>query len=506
MAIIDNNLFTQTNPSGNSPRNNPSLAGEITNLNNEVNSIEDTLVQGYVRESATVAYVNASSFTVSGDKTDVYTAGRIVRFSDGTTAVVSSSSYSAPNTTVNITDGTVPSTLSYVDISLQSKGGTSKTVIASSYQAKDSGGTARNILKVNSSNILELGNSNLLGFQNNLPYADLSSLSRQAIINGAFDVWQRGTSFTPNDDTYTADRWNFLTETNGAWTVAQDTDVPIGFTYSAKFSNVTANNQCAIVQFLEYKDAKKLVGKNVSFSFYAKTVNGEIANLRAAVLSWTGTADNLTSDVIATWASDGANPTWATNWTMENTPSNLALTNSWTRYTLTANIDTTGTNNIAVIIWVDDGTIAAGDDFWITGVQLNEGLVALPFYPKSYEDELRACQRYYYQITSNIVNEPMAVSYGLAPSDYFIDTYFPLKVQMRTIPTLIYSSLSHFQGSDGSFAYTSLTSLSIVSNQSSTTSVNIRAEKTGAFTQYRPYRIEFSTHPVGAYIGFDAEL
>lgn len=131
MAIIDNDLFTQTNPSANSPRNNPSLAGEITNLNNEMNSVEDTLVQGYVRESASVSYSSSSSFTVSGNKTDIYTAGRIVRFSDGTTGIVSSSYFYPPNTTVEIINGTVPSALSYIDISLQPKGGTNQFLKAS---------------------------------------------------------------------------------------------------------------------------------------------------------------------------------------------------------------------------------------------------------------------------------------------------------------------------------------------------------------------------------------
>jgi len=126
MALIDNQLFTQTNPSGSSLRTDH--AEQHTALNNETNSIEDTLVQGYVREAATVTYVSASSFTVSGDVTAIYTAGRIVRFSDGTTGVVTSSSYSAPNTTVNIVSGTVPSTLSYVDIAIQPEGGTNKIV------------------------------------------------------------------------------------------------------------------------------------------------------------------------------------------------------------------------------------------------------------------------------------------------------------------------------------------------------------------------------------------
>jgi len=128
MALIDNQLFTQTNPAAGDKENVVSHSSQHSNVNNEINSIEDTLVQGYVRESASVSYVSSSSFTVAGDVTAIYTQGRVVRFSDGTTGVVSSSSYSAPNTTVNIISGTVPSTLSYVDIAIQPKGGMGNVV------------------------------------------------------------------------------------------------------------------------------------------------------------------------------------------------------------------------------------------------------------------------------------------------------------------------------------------------------------------------------------------
>ena len=204
----------------------------------------------------------------------------------------------------------------------------------------------------------------------NNPY----SLFQNAIINGSFDVWQRNTTFTFNDDTFGPDRWNLLTETNGAWTTARDTDVPasLGFKYSAKCSNVTLNNQMALVYLIENMDVVKFQGQTVSLSFYAKTNGTEIANLRCAILSWTGTADTVTSDVVGTWAQDGTNPTWAASYTMENTPANLALTSSWARFTAeNVAMDTVSITNIAVVIWVDDGTIAANDDFYVTGVQLN---------------------------------------------------------------------------------------------------------------------------------------
>lgn len=226
---------------------------------------------------------------------------------------------------------------------------------------------------------------------------DQFAVGNNLLMNGNFDVWQRQVTFTPNDDTYIADRWNCLQEANTSWTFARDTAVPTsGSKYSLKCSNSTANNQCGIVQILEAKDAEQLAGQLVSLSFYAKTVSSEISNLRCAVLSWSSTEDVVTSDVVSAWGQNGTNPTWATNWTMENTPVNLALTNSFQLFTAeNILIDTASMKNIAVVIWVDDGTITSGDDFWITQVQLNIGGTAAAFAPRPHAQEVALCQRYY---------------------------------------------------------------------------------------------------------------
>jgi hypothetical protein len=224
-------------------------------------------------------------------------------------------------------------------------------------------------------------------------------LFQQVVINGNFDIWQRNTTFTtPNDDVFLADRWNNLADGNGAWTYSRATDVPSEKSmYSFKAVNVTANKQGGIVQFIENVDTKKLAGKTVSLSFQAKTTTGkEIGNLRATVLAWNSTADTVTSDVVGTWAGNGTDPTWATNWTAEVAGANKALTADWQKFTVQGIVlDTASTANLAVVIWVDDTTITAGDEFFVTQVQMNVGSTASEFYPKTFGEELRSCQRYF---------------------------------------------------------------------------------------------------------------
>lgn len=293
------------------------------------------------------------------------------------------------------------------------------------------------------------------------------------LINGNFDVWQRNTTFTQNDDLYIADHWNALQEANSSWTFARDTDVPTtGSKYSLKASNATANNQAAVVQFLEGRDAKQFANQNLSLSFYAKTVSSEIANLRCAILSWTGTEDAITSDVISTWAQNGTNPTWATSWTMENVPVNLALTNSWAQYKIeNVPIDTAGMKNIAVVIWVDDGTITSGDDFWLTQVMLNTGGTAATFAPRLYAEELAMCQRYYYNVVpSNQIYMPLGPIFVGASQSW---ANIALPCSLRTTPTLTTSGLiTRCNGADTSWGTTTIV-------QTNPASIHITATTTG---------------------------
>lgn len=267
-------------------------------------------------------------------------------------------------------------------------------------------------------------------------------LYENTLINGAFDIWQRNTTFTtPNNDTYLADRWNCLQEANAAWTFTRSTDVPDGFTYSMKAANVTADKQCGYIQIVENLNAVKFKNQYVSLSFWAKTTTGKIiSNLRATVLSWSSTADVVTSDVMGTWAQNGTDPTFATNWTKEVAGSNLALVaDTWTEYKVeNIFVDTASMANIAVVIWVDDGSITAADEFYVTGVQLNQGRFAMPFEPRIYSEEFSRCQRYYQQY---ITPKMAGVVSGTAPSRFGM----PIP-RMRVPPTCVFGALNIWDG------------------------------------------------------------
>jgi len=256
-------------------------------------------------------------------------------------------------------------------------------------------------------------------------------MARQALINGNFDVWQRATSFVAganNNDVYTADRWNLISDGNDAVDISQETtEVPEGSSSSMKL-DVETSKRFGIVQFLEFKDAKKLKGKTVSLSFKVKSAN--ISAIRAAVLSWAGTADTLTSDIVSAWAD---NPTWAANWTEENVPADLAVTSEWTTVKIEGIVlDSATINNLAIALWLPNQE-TIGDIIYISQIQLNVGSIALPFQPKSYEEELRACQRYY---EYDYGNSASAWSGATLSGATFISSRVGFMVAKRISPTM----------------------------------------------------------------------
>ena len=233
-----------------------------------------------------------------------------------------------------------------------------------------------------------------------------SSSFRNKLINGSMVISQRATSFTStrsanNDDTYNLDRWVLLSDGNNIVNVSQDTaDVPTGSKFAWKASVVTVNKKFGALQIIENRDCTGLINNSsqvVTLSFKAKVSNvTRLATCKAVVLAWNSTADVVTSDVVSAWGADSTTPTWATNWTAENTPADLNFTTSWATYSLQATLDTASTANLAVFVWSDNVTDTyAGDTFHVTDVQLEAGSTATAFeriLPSLQHD---LCRRYY---------------------------------------------------------------------------------------------------------------
>ena len=229
-----------------------------------------------------------------------------------------------------------------------------------------------------------------------------SGPNKNYLINGSFAVSQRATSFVSganNDDAYTLDRWYILSDGNDAIDVTQDTTtVPTNSQFAIALDVETANKKFGIAQIIENKNCLGLIGNTVTFSFKAKvSATTKLDNVKAAIVSWSGTADTVTSDIISAWGAEGTNPTLIANATFENTPANLSVTTSYATYSVTAAVDTASTKNVIVFIWSDVTDTTAGDFLYISEAKLEVGssATAFDYAGNSFSDELAQCQRYY---------------------------------------------------------------------------------------------------------------
>ena len=262
---------------------------------------------------------------------------------------------------------------------------------------------------------------------------------KNRLLNGSFNVAQRGTSFVSganDDDTYNLDRWYVLSDGNDAVDITQTTTVPTGAKYSIGLDVETVNKKFGIAQIIENVNCYDAIGGNVTLSFQAKvSATTKLDNVKCAVVAWSGTADSVTSDIISAWGAEGTNPTLIANATYENTPANLNVTTSWATYSVTANVDTASTANIIVFIWSDVTDTTAGDFLHITNAQLEIGTSATPFERRLYNQELANCQRYYEFQPINYL-----IFSGNVTSGSFYFCGIPFLVTKRATPTIVMSN------------------------------------------------------------------
>jgi hypothetical protein len=277
-----------------------------------------------------------------------------------------------------------------------------------------------------------------------LRYTSNFAAGKNAIINGDFRVWQRGTTFTsPATNTYTADRWVTNQDGNGTVTVSQQSFTPgtapvAG--YEAPFflrQAVTAAGTTSFFQMQQkIEDVRTFANQTVTFSFWAKADSS-----RTGLVYW---EQNFGSGGSSTVQS-----------TVFPAP---ALTTSWQRFTYTFTLPsisgkTIGTGS-CLIFYIRNGGTASGANLDIWGAQLEAGSVATAFQTATgtIQGELAACQRYYTK-TYNLATSPATVTNvgklvcgaSSTSMDYQWAPQFP--VPMRTTPTItLYSNATGTSG------------------------------------------------------------
>ena len=277
---------------------------------------------------------------------------------------------------------------------------------------------------------------------------------KNLITNGAMICSQRGSSFaTVSNNETTIDQFA-LTHPYGSSTmsISQSTTSPDGFSNSYKLdvnsadTSIGAGQYVAIRHRIEAQNLQELAfgtsgAKSIALSFY---VRSNVTGTYAVNIQQT---DNSKKQVSATYTINSAD--------------------TWERKTFTFAGDTSGVINNDTgdgfeILWYlaagsnrNSGTArstftahnladeAAGhtanilsstsNNFHLTGCQLEVGSVITDFQHLSFGENLKKCQRYYYQFVDG---DTQFVGIGHSFSSSEIDVPITFQTAMRTAPTL----------------------------------------------------------------------
>lgn len=245
---------------------------------------------------------------------------------------------------------------------------------------------------------------------------------RNAIINGNFDIWQRGTSFQNiNGLTFIADRFSAFAVAPGTVMsvsrrqfAAGQTEVPGNPTYYANI-NISASSPEPGGFNVVIEDVRTFAGQTVTLSFYARSSDNPV----------------VTTECIQHFGIGGSADVWFT-------VGSVYLTPNWRQIAFTVSIPNISGKTVG------DGSSLAFQLLRIHGVcsidiaqvQLNVGDKPLPFAPRPYAEELALCQRYFISLRGSSQDPWATMGTGLVYSPTVAWVVCPIPTSMRSVPTV----------------------------------------------------------------------
>jgi hypothetical protein len=283
---------------------------------------------------------------------------------------------------------------------------------------------------------------------------------KNAIINGDFNIWQRGTSFPAiATAAFSADRWAYFNTSTAVHTISRSTDVPTVaqagrlFNYSLLVdcttadATIAAGDFCFLSHRVEGYNWLPLAQREIVLSFWVKATKtgtycvalGNAGADRFYVGEYTVSAASTWEKKTITVTASPSAGTWDYT-TGIGVQVRFALACGST-YQTTASAWNTG-NFIGTANQVN-ACDSTSNDFRITGVQLEVGSVATEFEYRTIQEEEILCARYC--PVFNAETGADVVGFGAANSTTSFAVAFVPKVKPRApYSSVVVSAGTHF--------------------------------------------------------------
>jgi hypothetical protein len=277
-----------------------------------------------------------------------------------------------------------------------------------------------------------------LRWQSNFP------AGKNKIINGDFNIWQRGTTFNSiANGAYCTDRFLTIVAGTGASmnitrqafsagapfsTNTNYSVEPNFFLQVATTSGADAGSLLVVSQRIE--DRRTLAGNTVTVSFWAKATSG---TPKIGVNMEQGNIGRLTGQAVT------ISTTWnrySVNFTLPATTS-TSSTDNWVSAELFFSAGSTF-NSISGSIGLQSAT------FQVWGLQVEQGNVATAFQTATgtLQGELAAAMRYFYRISSQSTGHRIGNGFNSSTTRSIVPLYFP--VAFRGSPSVTASNVTDF--------------------------------------------------------------
>ena len=249
---------------------------------------------------------------------------------------------------------------------------------------------------------------------------------KNKVINGDFNVWQRGTTFTnPAGDSYTADRFmiDYGTAAPTSNSVTRQTFTPgtapvAGyegvFFFRSTLTTVGTTSRLSIHHKIE--NVQTYAGQTVTLSFWAKA----------------DSARTLAGFIQQNFGSGGST-------TVSTAITSQSVTTAWTRFSMQVAVPSISGKTIGTSSFLNirlDQAVAAGSVLDLWGLQLEASSTVSDFQTATgtLQGELAACQRYFQVIGGVSSGFPIVTGY-VSASSQTLRWPISFPVQMRTAPT-----------------------------------------------------------------------
>jgi hypothetical protein len=267
-----------------------------------------------------------------------------------------------------------------------------------------------------------------------LRYQGSITAGKNFAINGGFDIWQRGTSFTSTG--YSADRcYTTITTTTIS---RQSTNAPIGSQYYLRQTATSASASSDLYMYFESSQTAPLVGRTITISLKVR----RNATFNADLFFRLDKSATVDAGSGATWTN--ITPTSGSDGTSNSTP-NASITtgtgvSDWTTIYRTIAIPSDGTANSLRIIVYYGAVVPNGSVLDQAQLQFEMGSVPTTFSRAggTIQGELAACQRYFYRLQNGASLAPVGNGAMYSGTSGYPQHAFPSI--MRTVPTASRSS------------------------------------------------------------------